>query len=111
LEGRKDDEGTRLEKEGTHLSQKIKKACDDQVEQALLQRALGVTVTETRTEVSDKGEKTVTTEKQLPPDISAMVFWLKNRRPDQWREKPPEPAGAPPENNLLEVLRQAAEAP
>ena len=80
-----------------------------QVAQALLKRALGCTVTETRTEVTDKGEKTVTTVKQMPPDISAQVFWLKNRCPGQWREKPPEPAAEEPENNLLEVLLQAME--
>lgn len=84
---------------------------ETQVEQALLRRALGVTVTETRTESSDKGEKTVTTEKQLPPDISAQMFWLKNRCPDKWRDKPPEPKEEPPENNLLEVLQAAAETP
>ncbi len=78
-----------------------------QVEQALLQRALGVTVTETRRETSEKGEKTVTTEKQLPPDISAQMFWLKNRDPDRWREKPepPKPEG---NGNLLEILKDAA---
>ena len=84
---------------------------EDQVEQALLQRALGLTVTETRTEVTEKGEKTVRTEKELPPDLSAQVFWLKNRCPEKWRDKPPEPREEVPENNLLEVLRQAAEDP
>ena len=84
---------------------------EDQVEQALLQRALGLTVTETRTEVTEKGEKTVRTEKELPPDLSAQVFRLKNRCPEKWREKPPEPQPEPGEDNLLEVLRQAAEEP
>ncbi|MBQ9269964.1 MAG: hypothetical protein IJ206_10685 [Oscillospiraceae bacterium] len=84
---------------------------EDQVEQALLQRALGLTVTETRTEVTEKGEKTVRTEKELPPDLSAQVFWLKNRCPEKWREKPPEPQPEAREDNLLEMLRQAAEEP
>ncbi len=81
--------------------------CDRRVEEALLRRALGLPVTETRRATTDKGEKTVTTEKELPPDITAQMFWLKNRRPEQWREKPPEPR-EPQEDNLLEVLRQAA---
>jgi len=80
------------------------------VEQALLRRALGLTITERRTEITDKGEKTVTTEKQVPPDITAQMFWLKNRCPDRWREKPPEAVPAP-ENNLLEILRQTLEDP
>lgn len=83
-------------------------AREKQVEEALLQRALGMTVTETRTENSDKGEKTVTVQKQLPPDISAQMFWLKNRCPELWRDKPPEPEPEPEDGNLLEVLREAA---
>ena len=23
----------------------------------------------------------------VPPDTTAMIFWLKNRRPEQWRDK------------------------
>jgi len=25
--------------------------------------------------------------KEIAPDTTSMIFWLKNRRPDQWREK------------------------
>ena len=25
--------------------------------------------------------------KQYPPDTTAGIFWLKNRRPNEWREK------------------------
>ena len=25
--------------------------------------------------------------KEVPPDVGAAAFWLKNRRPDIWREK------------------------
>ena len=78
-----------------------------QVEKALLSRALGITVTESKTESSEKGgEKTVTTVKEVPPDISAQMFWLKNRCPEQWRDKP-EPPPEPVENNLVEVLLRA----
>lgn len=84
----------------------------EKVAQALLSRALGCTVTETRTEWSDKGgEKTVTTVKEMPPDISAQMFWLKNRCPEQWRDKPPEPESQlqHPDNNLFEKLLEAVE--
>ncbi|MFC3338800.1 terminase [Paracandidimonas soli] len=30
--------------------------------------------------------------KHYPPDPTSMIFWLKNRRPDLWRDKP-EPEG------------------
>jgi len=26
---------------------------------------------------------------QLPPDVRACIFWLRNRRPEQWRESRP----------------------
>jgi len=25
--------------------------------------------------------------KTVPPDTTALIFWLKNRRPDNWRDK------------------------
>ena len=25
--------------------------------------------------------------KHIPPDITAIIFWLKNRRPEEWRDK------------------------
>jgi hypothetical protein len=28
--------------------------------------------------------------KYMPPDTTACIFWLKNRRPDLWRDKPKE---------------------
>ena len=31
--------------------------------------------------------------KALCGDVTAQIFWLKNRRPDKWRDKPAEPSG------------------
>ena len=72
---------------------KGKEVVDIQVENALLKRALGYTYTEvTRERVPDAGEigemvitKEVT--KEVQPDTTAQIFWLKNRRPDRWRDK------------------------
>lgn len=75
------------------------------VEAALLQRALGMTIREVRREVTDKGTKTIITEKEVAPDYTAQIFFLKNRRPDRWRDKPPEVPDHQPENNLLEILQ------
>ena len=33
--------------------------------------------------------------KQVPPDVRAAVFWLKNRRPGRWNEAGGKPAAAP----------------
>lgn len=68
---------------------KGKEVVDIQVENALLKRALGYDFQEEKIEKSDKdGVKVVQTVKHIPPDTTAQIFWLKNRRPDRWRDKP-----------------------
>jgi hypothetical protein len=37
--------------------------------------------------------KTKIVTKQVIPDVTAQIFWLKNRQPDKWRDKPPEDNG------------------
>lgn len=37
-------------------------------------------------EITKDGE-VVEAEEQLPPNAAAMIFWLKNRQPDRWRDK------------------------
>lgn len=64
---------------------------DMAVENALLKRALGYEFEETSTEVSISGGEAVPnsikkTKKHIPPDVGAAAFWLKNRRPDRWKE-------------------------
>lgn len=66
-----------------------KEVVDRQVENALLKRALGYEYEE----VKEKFEGNVMTErtvtkKEVVPDITAQIFWLKNRKPDKWRDKP-----------------------
>ena len=66
-----------------------KEVVDRQVENALLKRALGYEYKEIK-EKEEYGaitEKT-TTIKQVIPDTTAQIFWLKNRKPDKWRDKP-----------------------
>lgn len=71
-----------------------KDVIDRQVENALLKRALGYKYKETtRERVTDKetGEGvlviTKVVEKEVIPDTTAQIFWLKNRKPEQWRDK------------------------
>lgn len=65
-----------------------KEVVDDQVEDTLLKRALGYYSTETRTETYKDGSiKVITTTKEILPDVTAQIFWLKNRRRDQWRDR------------------------
>lgn len=73
---------------------KGKEVIDREVENALLKRALGYKYTETTRELAfnlTTGEKelvvTKTVEKEVVPDTTAQIFWLKNRKPDKWRDK------------------------
>lgn len=73
---------------------KNKNVVDVQVENALLKRALGYEYTETTSERhynqdKDDYEMVVTKKvtKQVVPDTTAQIFWLKNRKPDVWRDK------------------------
>ena len=66
---------------------KGKEVVDIQVENALLKRALGYSYKETKTEEPADGDKVTVTVKEVVPDTTAQIFWLKNRRPDKWRDK------------------------
>lgn len=67
---------------------KGKEVVDRAVENALLKRALGYDYTEQRIEKSDKdGTKIVQILKHVPADTTAQIFWLKNRKPDVWRDR------------------------
>ena len=67
----------------------------DAVEKALLKRALGFTHKEVQTEEifdRESGEllstgKRRVVSKEVLPDVRALLFWLKNRRPSRWRER------------------------
>ena len=63
---------------------KGKEVTDYEVESALLRRALGCKVTEKITEISGDKKHIRITEKEIPPDPTAGIFWLKNRRRMQW---------------------------
>lgn len=71
-----------------------KEIVDLQVENALLKRALGYSYQETTKELcvnAKTGETEMRTvkivEKEVLPDTTAQIFWLKNRKPGTWREK------------------------
>lgn len=66
---------------------KGKEVVDRQVENALLKRALGYKYEETKTEKTNEGKKVTVTVKEVVPDTTAQIFWLKNRKPEQWRDK------------------------
>lgn len=66
-----------------------KLAADDKVVRSLLERATGYSCPEEKVFYDKDLGKTVTHEsiKHFPPDPTSMIFWLKNRRPKEWRDK------------------------
>lgn len=82
-----------------------KEVVDLLVENALLKRALGYTYEEKtyeRKQVTEEGDmgmlltKTVT--KEVLPDVTAQIFWLKNRKRAEWRD-----------NERMEIERERLE--
>ena len=54
--------------------------------------------------------KTAEEEVHVPGNTTAQVFWLKNRRPDRWRDKPGAPdTAAEEDDNLFAALAEAVE--
>lgn len=65
-----------------------KEVIDRQVENALLKRALGYEFKEITQELTEDGMRvTKVITKQQAPDTTAQIFWLKNRKPEEWRDK------------------------
>ena len=65
-----------------------------EVENALVKRALGYSYTEETQELRfnrQTGQHELVTvkrlEKQIPPDVGAIAFYLKNVAPDKWRDR------------------------
>lgn len=93
----------RLKPEFVEALRVNKTIADLNVENSLYQRANGYTVTEVVEEVygvptgkKDKDGKPIikyekahrrTVKKEIPPDTTAQIFWLKNRQPDKWRDR------------------------
>lgn len=67
---------------------KGKEIIDFEVENALLKKALGYTIT-LKEEKLDKDGCVHTLEKDvhIPPDTTAQIFWLKNRKPNNWKDR------------------------
>ena len=77
-------EWKKKELEFSEALKKGKEVIDFEVENALLKRALGYEYEE---ETYENGILTKKVKKQVAPDTTAQIFWLKNRKKEQWREK------------------------
>ena len=83
----------KYKKEYTDFSDSLKRGkevVDIEVENALLKRALGYKydeVTKERNEDTGELEITKVVTKEVQPDTTAQIFWLKNRKPGEWRDR------------------------
>lgn len=68
---------------------KVNKAIADQtVENSLYMRANGYETQEEKITTNPDGSKKIEiTKKKVAPDTTACIFWLKNRKPKEWRDK------------------------
>lgn len=71
-----------------------KEVVDREVENALLKRALGYKYNEVTQELvtnEDTGKQELAVTKviikEVAPDTTAQIFWLKNRKPKDWRDR------------------------
>lgn len=103
---------------------KGKELADYEMENALYKKGTGYTVTLRKpiklkeVEYDNNGKKISEKEKieyaeveeYIPPDVTAQIFWLKNRKPETWRDK----REAPPEkeeyedDGFITALKQTA---
>ncbi|MDQ0571489.1 hypothetical protein QFZ42_003323 [Variovorax paradoxus] len=63
-----------------------KDVADDRVERSLFARANGYEHDEVDIRVVANAIVQTPTRKYYPPDTTAAIFWLKNRKPKEWRE-------------------------
>lgn len=65
-----------------------KRQSDERVKRALFHRSVGYTHDATKIfKGHDDQPVVVPYREHVPPDTNAAIFWLKNRQPDQWRDK------------------------
>ena len=98
---------------------KGKEVVDREVENALFKSAIGfmqkvkkpVRIREVEYDPKSgkkirESEKWVQVEEEIyiPPQVTAQIFWLKNRKPDEWREK--NDLTLTPSNGVLESLME-----
>lgn len=73
---------------------KGKEVVDIEVENALFKRAVGYSYKETYKELrknKDTGQDELIVvkevEKNMPPDVTAQIYWLNNRKPANWKNR------------------------
>lgn len=85
-----------------------KDTADERVEQALYRRAVGFEQDDLHFSAYEGAVTATPFVKRHPPDTTAMIFWLKNRKPELWRDvKAQEVSGPAGEKLIINIKRFA----
>ena len=88
-----------------------KPIADERVERSLFERATGYERDSVKIFCDKDGRVTeVPFREYVPPDSTAMIFWLKNRKPKEWRDKRELEVTGDPLAELLTEFRQQYES-
>ena len=93
-----------------------KSEADNRVERSLYNRAVGYTYTAEKVVVAGGIPQNVTYTEHVLPDTTAAIFFLKNRRPADWRDVHKHEVGRAgefseiPDAQLLALIQEEAEA-
>lgn len=82
-----------------------KDPADDRVEQSLYRKATGYSFDAEKIFQYNGEPVRVAYVEHVPPSDTACIFWLKNRRPEQWRDKPEREGEGDVGELLAELIR------
>jgi hypothetical protein len=85
-----------------------KDSADDRVVSSLYHRAIGYSHPEIDIRVVDGVIVQTPITKHYPPDPTSMIFWLKNRRKDEFRDRVDHNHGVEADNPLASLMTQMA---
>lgn len=85
-----------------------KSVADDRVERSLYQRAIGYEQDEVKIFMPASAEEPVYApfRAKVAPDVTAAIFWLKNRRSQEWRDKHDHSLSGPDGGALTVVIEK-----
>jgi len=87
-----------------------KQEADEKVEKSLYQRATGYVTKKTEVaKFQGKIGEVIEVDEYIQPDVTACIFWLKNRKPAEWRDKQELEHSGGPLQAVLEVVRKTKE--
>lgn len=89
---------------------KGKEVVDLMVENSLFKSAMGYDVEEWEEKLDAQGRvHKLYKKRHIPPSNTAQIFWLKNRKAEQWRDKPVEKPEKMEDDGLIDALKNSTD--